>query len=224
MSGYMNRHANDSSMHHTAATRTITRLKETASQTGGPYVHIGLAPQQAGFEIFERTFGNTLVAPGQPGHIALEGVVYDGSGTPVRDLLVELWQADAHGHYAHPADPAPSDFRGWARTGADFETGVWRFDTLKPGAVVGAGGLKQAPHIALLLFARGINLGLHTRLYFDDEPTANAQDPVLNSIEWEVRRRTLLARRQERGGQVVYRLDIHLQHADPAQETVFFDI
>ena len=208
----------------TQATRSITRLKETASQTGGPYVHIGLAPQQAGFEIFEQTFASTLVAPGESGHIAIEGVVYDGSGTPVRDLLVELWQADAQGHYAHPADPKPSAFRGWARTGADFDSGLWRFDTCKPGAVAGPGSSLQAPHIALILFARGINLGLHTRLYFDDEAAANAQDPVLSGIEWEVRRRTLIAQRQDRDGQVVYRLDIHLQHADPARETVFLDI
>lgn len=208
----------------TQATRSITRLKETASQTGGPYVHIGLAPQQAGFEIFPKTFGSTLVAPGQNGHIAIEGVVYDGSGTPVRDLLVELWQADAQGHYAHPADPKPSTFRGWARTGADFDSGLWRFDTCKPGIVAGPGSALQAPHIALILFARGINLGLHTRLYFDDEATANAKDPVLTGIELEVRRRTLVAQRQERDGLVVYRLDIHLQQADPARETVFFDV
>ena len=90
--------------------------------------------------------------------------------------------------------------------------------------MVGPGGVLQAPHIALVLFARGINLGLHTRLYFDDEAAANAKDPVLTGIEWEVRRRTLVAQRQQRDGQVAYRLDIHLQHADPARETVFFDI
>lgn len=208
----------------TPPTHRLARLNETASQTGGPYVHIGLAPQQAGFEMFEQGFGSVLVAPGQPGHIAIEGTVYDGSGTPVRDLLVEAWQADGQGHYAHPADPCPSGFRGWARTGADFDTGLWRLDTCKPGAVAGPGGAMQAPHIALVLFARGLNLGLHTRLYFDDEADANARDPVLNGIEWAVRRRTLVAQRQERDGQVVYRLDIHLQHADPAQETVFFDI
>ena len=207
----------------TQPTQAITRLKETASQTGGPYVHIGLAPHQAGFKIFEQTWGSTLVEPGAPGHIALEGVVYDGSGTPIRDLLLETWQADAHGHYAHPADPSPSSFRGWARTGADFETGVWRVDTLKPGPVAGPGGVLQAPHVALVLFARGINLGLHTRLYFDDEAAANAKDPVLQGIEWEMRRRTLVAQRQQRDGQVVYRFDIHLQHADPARETVFLD-
>jgi hypothetical protein len=114
----------------TPSTRAIARLKETASQTGGPFVHIGLAPQQAGFDIFERTYGHELAAPGSAGHIVVEGVVYDGSGTPIRDLLIELWQADAQGHYAHPADPKPSVFRGWGRTGADFDSGVWRFDTI----------------------------------------------------------------------------------------------
>lgn len=200
------------------------RLPETASQTGGPYVHIGLAPQQAGFEIFERNFGHVLIAPGTPGHIIVEGIVYDGTGTPVRDLLVEVWQADAEGHYAHPADTQPSAWRGWGRSGADFETGLWRFDTLKPGAVREASGVVQAPHLALVLFARGINQGLHTRLYFGDEPAANAADPVLQSIEWEVRRTTLVAALQWREGTPVYRLDIHLQHADPARETVFFDV
>ena len=202
----------------------LTRYPETASQTGGPYVHIGLAPQQAGFEIFQNTFGNELVAPGSPGHIVVEGIVYDGTGTPVRDLLIELWQADAQGHYAHPADPQPSSFRGWGRSGADFETGLWRFHTLKPGAVTEPTGAVQAPHLALVLFARGINLGLHTRMYFDDEAAANAQDGVLKGIEWEVRRQTLIARRSERDGQVVYRFDVHLQHAQAERETVFFDI
>lgn len=211
-------------MHSLHPTAHPLRLNETASQTGGPYVHIGLAPIQAGFEIFERNFGHELIKPGSPGHITVEGVVRDGSGTPVRDMLVELWQADAQGHYAHPADPAPSSFRGWGRSGADFETGLWRFETLKPGRVPGAGGALQAPHIALVLFARGLNMGLHTRLYFDDEAQANAQDPVLNGIEWEVRRKTLIAQRQEREGRVVYRFDIHLQHAEAALETVFLDI
>ena len=206
------------------------RLPETASQTGGPYVHIGLAPSQAGFDIFESQVGHRVATPQTPGQaITVEGIVYDGSGTPVKDLLLELWQADAHGHYAHPADPHPSAFMGWGRTGADFETGLYRFHTIKPGPVPGPQGSMQAPHLALVLFARGINIGLHTRLYFEDEQQANAADPVLNSIEWVVRRQTLVARRVADAsgphalGQV-YRFDIHLQHTDPARETVFFDI
>ena len=80
-------------------------LRETASQTAGPYVHIGLAPQQAGFEIFERDFGNVLAdARTQGEHIRIEGRVYDGIGTVLKDALVEIWQANAQGRYAHPAD------------------------------------------------------------------------------------------------------------------------
>ncbi|HET7864048.1 MAG TPA: protocatechuate 3,4-dioxygenase subunit alpha, partial [Burkholderiaceae bacterium] len=98
------------------------RYPETASQTGGPYVHIGLAPQQAGFEIFENTFGNVLVSPQTQGErIRIEGRVFDGTGTAVRDVLIELWQANAAGRYAHPGDlqagkAMDPHFRGWGRT------------------------------------------------------------------------------------------------------------
>lgn len=206
------------------------RLPETASQTGGPYVHIGLAPKQAGFDIFENNFGHVLAtAPTRGGRIAIEGRVFDGSGTLVRDVLVEIWQANADGKYAHPGDvrdlPIDPSFRGWGRAGADFETGVFRFETIKPGSVPGAGGARQAPHVCLLLLARGINVGLHTRLYFDDEDEANRCDPVLNGIEWAVRRQTLIAQRSEREGATVYSLDIRLQDTpDGGRETVFFDI
>ena len=201
------------------------QLNETASQTGGPYVHIGLAPEQAGFEIFKKNFGNVLVDKKTEGErIALEGRVFDGSGTLMRDVLIEIWQADAKGHYAHPADPQPSTWRGWGRTGADFQTGLYRFETIKPGRVPGVQGQLQAPHIAMILFARGINLGLHTRVYFSDEAQANAEDPVLAGIEWETRRQTLVAEREKRDGAVVYRFDIRVQGPTPAEETVFFDI
>ena len=79
----------------------------------------------------------------------------------------------------------------------------------------------MAPHVNLWIVARGINIGLHTRIYFDDEAKANAADPVLNLIEWEVRRKTLVAQRAQRSGATVYQFDIHLQGAD---ETVFFDV
>ena len=205
---------------------SIQRFAETASQTAGPYVHIGLAPQQAGFEIFENNFGARLCTPSTRGErIVIEGQVFDGSGAVLRDVLLEIWQANADGKYAHAGDlqnkPLDEGFRGWGRTGADFETGLFRFDTIKPGSVAGRKGQTQAPHIAVWLVARGINNGLHTRLYFSDEASANAADPVLNSIEWEARRSTLVAQRSEREGQVVYRFDIRLQGH---QETVFFDI
>jgi protocatechuate 3,4-dioxygenase alpha subunit len=204
-----------------------TLLRETPSQTAGPYVHIGLAPKAAGFEIFERDFGNVLTTPATEGErIAIEGVVYDGTGTPLRDVLIELWQANAQGRYAHPGDRQAGKaldpaFRGWGRACSDFETGLWRFETIKPGVVTGRDGVPQAPHVNLWIVARGINIGLHTRLYFDDEPRANAEDPVLRLIEWEVRRETLVARREQRGGVTVYRFDIRLQGE---RETVFFDI
>jgi protocatechuate 3,4-dioxygenase alpha subunit len=203
-----------------------TLLKETASQTAGPYVHIGLAPKAAGFDIFEQNFGNVLVQPATRGErIAIEGRVIDGSGTPLRDVLLEVWQADANGRYHHPADrqkqQADDSFRGWGRACSDFETGVWRFETVKPGAVEGRKGRMMAPHVNLWIVARGINIGLSTRMYFSDEQEANAADPVLNLIEWEVRRKTLIGQREERNGEVVYRFDINLQGAD---ETVFFDI
>jgi protocatechuate 3,4-dioxygenase alpha subunit len=123
-------------------------------------VHIGLAPKQAGFDIFENNFGNVLVTSETRGErIDIEGRVYDGSGSLVRDVLIEIWQANAAGRYAHPADrqdlPIDPSFRGWGRTGADFETGVYRFETIKPGAVLGRNGTRQAPHILLVLFARG---------------------------------------------------------------------
>lgn len=206
------------------------RFQETASQTGGPYVHIGLAPKQAGFDIFENNFGNVLVAPQTRGErVAIEGRVFDGSGTLVRDVLVEIWQANADGVYAHPADDRASSldpsFRGWGRAGADFETGVFRFETIKPGRVPGLGGVPQAPHVCLVLFARGLNSGLHTRLYFSDEAEANRTDHVLAGIEWAVRRQTLIAERGEPDGAVVYSLDIRLQDTpDGGRETVFFDI
>lgn len=201
-------------------------LQESASQTAGPYVHIGLAPKQAGFDIFERNFSNVIAGPQTKGErITVEGRVIDGSGTPVRDVLIELWQANAGGRYNHPADrqdkPLDPEFRGWGRACSDFKTGVWTFETIKPGRVSGRAGRAMAPHLNLWIVARGINLGLNTRMYFSDEAEANAADPVLNLIEWELRRNTLIAEREARGSTTVYRFDIHLQGP---QETVFFDI
>ncbi|TCB73572.1 protocatechuate 3,4-dioxygenase subunit alpha [Acinetobacter sp. ANC 3781] len=201
-------------------------LHETPSQTGGPYVHIGLLPQQANIEVFENNFNNQLVQDNTLGErIRLEGQVFDGLGLPLRDVLIEIWQADANGVYPSAADiqgkAVDPNFLGWGRTGADFETGFWSFNTIKPGAVPGRKGTTQAPHIALIIFARGINIGLNTRVYFEDEAEANAQDPVLKGIEWAPRRQTLIAKREVRDGEVVYRFDIRVQGED---ETVFLDI
>ncbi|MDQ6680646.1 MAG: protocatechuate 3,4-dioxygenase subunit alpha [Pseudomonadota bacterium] len=204
-------------------------MRETASQTAGPFVHIGLAPKAAGFDIFEKNFGNVLAGAKTKGErIRVEGRVFDGIGTPVRDVLVEIWQANAAGRYNHPGDRQVSkavdaSFRGWGRSASDFETGVYTFDTIKPGPVTGRNGRPMAPHINFWIVARGINLGLNTRMYFSDEAEANAKDPVINLIEWEDRRQTLIAQRDEKTGKgtVVYRFDIRLQGD---RETVFFDI
>ncbi len=209
------------------ATSALAVLKETPSQTAGPYVHIGLIPHQAGFDIFERNFSSRLYRPATPGErIRIEGHVFDGSGEAARDVLVEIWQANAAGRYNHPADrqdkPLDPGFRGWGRTGTDFQTGLFAFDTIKPGPVVGRRGRKaMAPHVNVWIVARGINIGLATRMYFADEEEANAADPVLNIIEQASRRRTLIAERTIRDGMPVYTFDIHLQGQ---RETVFFDI
>jgi protocatechuate 3,4-dioxygenase alpha subunit len=192
-------------------------LPETPSQTAGPYVHIGLIPKQAGFDIFDNNLGETLVTDATQGtRIRVEGRIFDGTGALVRDALVELWQADAAGRYARTADAA---FRGWGRTGTDFATGIWSFETIKPGPVPGQ--RPMAPHLTLWIVARGINLGLATRMYFPDEEAANAADPLLNVVEQPARRATLIARQEARDGKPVYVFDIRLQGEG---ETVFFDI
>ena len=199
-------------------------LKETASQTAGPYVHIGLAPGAAGFDIYKQELGHDIAGPNAAGErIRIEGSVIDATGSPIKDVLLEVWQANAAGVYAHPEHDGEVEagFRGWGRVITDFETGEWAFDTVKPGRVLGRNGALMAPHINLWLVARGINIGLNTRLYFDDEGEANAADPILRMIELERRRKTLLARRSAKDEAVVYRFDIRLQGDG---ETVFFDV
>ncbi|MDO5620317.1 MAG: protocatechuate 3,4-dioxygenase subunit alpha [Paracoccus sp. (in: a-proteobacteria)] len=207
-------------------------LKESPSQTAGPYVHIGLAPGAAGFDIYRQELGHDIAGPNAKGQrIRVEGLVIDGMGSPVKDVLIEVWQANADGNYAHPEGGEVEDgFRGWGRVITNFETGEWGFDTVKPGPVqarrplasghVPAAPAPMAPHLTLWIVARGINIGLNTRVYFEDED--NSADPVLNLIEWENRRATLIAKRAgDRDGVPVYRFDIRLQGDN---ETVFFDV
>jgi protocatechuate 3,4-dioxygenase, alpha subunit len=167
---------------------------------------------------------NVLVQPETEGErIRVEGRVLDGDGAPVPDALVEIWQANTHGRYHHPADTratAPRDpsFIGFGRSGTD-EAGAFWFDTIKPGAVPFDGERMQAPHICVMVFARGMLNHAATRLYFADEP-ANAADPVLQRVPAE-RRETLLARREPVEDRILYRLDIILQGAG---ETAFFNL
>jgi protocatechuate 3,4-dioxygenase alpha subunit len=198
--------------------------RETPSQTAGPYVHIGLSSAAAGFKLFDRELGEIIAGSETRGErIRVEGRVLDGTGAPVKDVLIEVWQANSQGRYNHPEDAREleiePDFKGWGRVVPDFETGVFNFETIKPGPVPGASGRGQAPHLSLWLVARGINLGLATRMYFGDEDAANAEDPLLNRIESPIRRRTLIAPRDP--DKAVYRFDIHLQSPN---ETVFLDI
>lgn len=204
----------------------LNYLHESASQTAGPYVHIGLAPGAAGFEIFETELGTDIAGPNAEGErITVEGIVTDGAGAPLKDVLIEVWQANSAGIYAHPADRRSSEveegFRGWGRIISNFDTGLFSFETVKPGIVPGRNARPMAPHLNLWIVARGINIGLNTRMYFGDETDANAKDPVLNLIEQVNRRNTLIATREERDGKVVYRFDIRLQGEN---ETVFLDV
>ncbi|MDG3577843.1 protocatechuate 3,4-dioxygenase subunit alpha [Rhizobium sp. YJ-22] len=199
-------------------------LKESPSQTAGPYVHIGCTPNFAGIHgIFEQDLGAGPLydekARGE--RIAVNGMVIDGGGNPLKDALVEIWQADADGLHNSPSETrgtADPHFRGWGRSPGDMETGEFLFETIKPGRVPFRDGRLMAPHITFWIVARGINLGLHTRMYFPEEVEANAADPVLLRIEHRNRVPTLVARKE---GEGLYRFDIRLQGEG---ETVFFDI
>jgi len=195
-------------------------LPETPSQTAGPYVHIGLAGAAAGNPTRAQEIWNEMARDDAPGeHIILIGKVIDGNGHLVRDSYLELWQADHEGVYDTVYDLEKS-FNGFARTATTFDAGEWTAKTVKPGVVKNAAGKPMAPHISVSLFARGINIQLQTRIYFDDEVEANAADPVLNLIEQPERRKTLIARRCEVDGKTAYRFDIRIQGEG---ETVFFD-
>lgn len=198
----------------------IELLKETPSQTAGPYVHIGLALAAAGIEPREHEIWNQMAKPEAPGeHILVLGNVYDGNGHLVRDSFLELWQADDQGHY-HIDFDQDKPFNSFGRTATTFDAGEWTVQTIKPGVVNNAAGVPMAPHINISLFARGVNIHLHTRLYFSDEAEANAKDPVLNLIEQPARRETLVATRCEVDGKLAYRFDMRIQGEG---ETVFFD-
>lgn len=200
----------------------LERLKETASQTAGPYVHIGLTPNFSGITgVYPEDLGIAMVNDQTLGErIIIRGRVIDGGNKPLTDAVIEIWQADAAGLYNSPNEPrgeADPNFTGWGRCAADTETGEYRFETIKPGRVPMRDGRLQAPHVTFWIVARGINLGLNTRMYFSDEAEANAEDPILARIEHRSRVPSLIATREGN----TYTFDIYLQGPD---ETVFFDI
>lgn len=185
-------------------------LTPTASQTVGPYFAIGL----------DWLNGNDLAGPKAQGAvITIEGRITDGDGAPVPDAVVEIWQADAHGRYAHPEDtqakPKDESFSGFGRCPTDTD-GRFRFRTVKPGPVPGPGNTLQAPHVVVSIGMRGLLKRVVSRIYFEGE-AANADDPVLALVDDPARRATLIAGRDG----ATYRWDVKLQGAG---ETVFFDV
>ena len=180
-------------------------LKESPSQTAGPYVHIGCAAQTAGLEKrgLGEELGGTMVASDAPGSIDLELTVLDGDNAPLKDVLIEIWQAGPDGNHT-----PTNAFRNWGRQPADLDTGLAHFKTLKPGSADG-----QAPHVLVWIVARGINIGLTTRIYFPDED--NSSDAVLALAG--KRAATLIATKTDTG----YAHTIRLQGEN---ETVFFDV
>jgi protocatechuate 3,4-dioxygenase alpha subunit len=184
-------------------------LPPTPSQTVGPFFHIGT---DDGF------IGRELVAPDHPGALRLFGTVTDGEGVPVIDSMLEIWQANSAGRYAHPEDvredvPLEEGFEGFGRTCTDDE-GRYEFLTVKPGSVPGPNGRPQAPHVDVSVFARGLLNRVVTRIYFPDED--NSGDPALSGLD-EEQRATLVAEAVDDG----YRFDIHLQGP---RETTFFAV
>ncbi len=196
----------------------MSKHGQTPSQTVGPFFAYGLAPEQYGYAMTSIAGSAVARSDTEGSHIRIEGRVFDGEGKVVPDALIEIWQADAKGRYAHPADSRGSNagFKGFGRcgTGTDPEN-RFCFDTVKPASVDGM----QAPHINVIVFMRGLPLHAYTRLYFADEATANARDPVLASVPAD-RRATLIAERIPGGSGTLYRFDIHMQGD---KETVFFD-
>lgn len=188
--------------------------KQTPSQTVGPFYAIGLTRQRMNVMAVDATQGE---------RIRIEGKVFDGDGVAIPDVMVEIWQANSHGRYNHPDDkqekPLDPTFTGWGRSGTD-ETYFYSFETIKPGPVPGSGDSAQAPHVNVVVFARGMLVHAYTRIYFDDEKL-NDSDPVLRSVKNKARRSTLIAQHGERDGKTVYRFDIRLQGEG---ETVFFDM
>jgi len=186
-------------------------IPATTSQTVGPFFSIGL----------DRLRTNDLAGPGVSGErLTIGGKVLDGDGQPVPDAVIEIWQANTHGKYAHPEDtqekPLEPDFSGYGRVPTD-DNGQFRFTTIKPGPVPGPRGKPQAPHLVVSVFMRGLLKRVVTRVYFPGE-AANDSDFILSLVE-PARRPTLIARKVQ-GKDALLRWNVVMQGSE---ETVFFD-
>lgn len=197
-------------------TPELDAVLATTSQTVGPYLHIGLAPRYVADISFDG-------ATDQPQRIVIHAALVDGAGSSIPDAMIEVWQADDRGRYAHHVDTgsghdeASRSASGFGRVPTEPD-GRFRITTVKPGRVVAPDGSLQAPHLVVAVFARGLLRHLSTRMYFADEAEANAADLVLDAVPVE-RRPTLVAALASPG---VYRWTIVLQ-GPPDRETVFFD-
>jgi protocatechuate 3,4-dioxygenase alpha subunit len=193
----------------------MTRLGETPSQTAGPYFSMRLGGPGE----------NVLAGPAAPGErIRIEGTVLDGDRNHIEDAIIEIWQANAAGRYRHPQDrrddiALDDGFSGFGRAISDFQTGGFWFETVKPGPVPDREGEMQAPHISVIVQARGMLNPSFTRIYFSDEPDANARDLVLTAVP-ERRRDTIVAQLVDATGPKRYHIDLKFQGDD---ETVFFE-
>jgi protocatechuate 3,4-dioxygenase, alpha subunit len=189
-------------------------LQATTSQTVGPFFKIGL----------QQLYRDNLAGEGVSGQrVTIQGRVLDGDGNPVPDAILEIWQANAHGKYAHPEDaqdkPLEPGFKGYGRVPTNSD-GSFRFATIKPGPAPGPDGKPQAPHLLISVFMRGVLRRLVTRIYFPNEPS-NAADFILNLVE-PARRATLIAIPKASAGDAgTLEWNVVLQGAD---ETVFFDL
>lgn len=196
-------------------------LKQTPSQTVGPYFAYGLTAQQYHYPFSQFASGQLVDENTQGERIRIVGRVFDGAGTPIDDAMIEIWQANATGRFNHPRDSREAraldpSFKGFGRFGTGTtQDNSFRFETIKPGAASEG----AAPFISVIVFARGLLSHAYTRLYFSDEAEANASDKVLDQVPAD-RRDTLIAHRHETPTGVEYRFDIHMQGD---RETVFFD-
>ncbi|MCU1359247.1 MAG: pcaG [Ilumatobacteraceae bacterium] len=196
----------------------------TPSQTAGPYFTMVLGQE-----------GQNIVAgPGVPGtRIRVQGRVFDGDRNPIDDALIDVWQANAAGRYRHPLDdrddlPLDETFTGFGSVATAYQSGLWSFDTIKPGPVPDPNGGIQAPHLNLIVQARGMLMPSFTRLYFPEDADEQSRDMVLSAVPAH-RRSTLIASAvtQDTGAPgtpadvAVYTMDIKFQGDD---ETVFFDL